>query len=106
MNLLDEPLNYNEPSHLTDMLHGNIARICTSDNTTEILTSLGFAIDRLALLAYSRTLKLTKRNKEISIKQVRTSFETIRESLGSDPAYYSAELAMAFETLEAYLQED
>lgn len=105
MQLLDNPLNYKEQTHLTDMLHGNIARICTSDNKTEILTSLGFAIDRLALLAYSRTLELTKRNKTISVKQARNSLETIRESLGSDPAYYSPELAMAFETLEKFLQE-
>lgn len=105
MQLLDKPLNYKEQLHLTDMLHGNIARICTSDNKKEILTSLGFAIDRLALLAYSRTLELSKHNKAVSIKKARKSFETIRESFDSDSAYYSAELAMAFETLEKFLQE-
>lgn len=106
MQLLDKPFNYKEQTHLTDMLHGNIARICTSDNKTEILTSLGFAIDRLALLAYSRTLELSKHNKAISIRRARNSLATIRESLGSDPAYYSAELAAAFETLEKFLKED
>lgn len=105
MQLLDKPLNYKEQLHLTDMLHGNIARICTSDNKKETLTSLGFAIDRLALLAYSRTLELSKGNKAISIRQARNSLETIRKSFDSDSAYYSAELAMAFETLEKFLQE-
>ncbi len=105
MNLLEKPLNYNEQLNLSGMIRGNITRICISNNKTEILTSLGFAIDRLALLAYSRTLELSKHKKAISIKQARNSLETIRESFGSDPAYYSAELAMAFETLEKFLQE-
>lgn len=40
------------------MLDGNISRLCCSDDVEEILTSLGFAIDRLSMIAYSRVKAL------------------------------------------------
>lgn len=60
MRLLDNPLDRDEKRRLLDMLEGNIARICVSDNPEEVVSSLGFAIDRLSLLAYSRVKELCK----------------------------------------------
>lgn len=41
-----------------DMLKGNITRISTSKDPEEIVSSLGFAVDRLNMLAYSRLKEL------------------------------------------------
>lgn len=59
MRLLDKPLDHKERDNMQDMLKGNICRICISDDPEEIISHLGFAIDRLSMLAYSRikTLK-------------------------------------------------
>ena len=54
MKLLDEPLKAHDKQDLLDMLKGNIARICVSDDPEEIVCMLGFATDRLSMLAYSR----------------------------------------------------
>ncbi len=54
MKLLNSPLTRDEERSLLDMLKGNIARVAVSDNEEEIVSSLGFAIDRLSMLAYSR----------------------------------------------------
>lgn len=54
MRLLDESLNPKEKERIIEMLKGNISRICVSNNSEEIICQLGFATDRLHLLAYSR----------------------------------------------------
>ncbi len=54
MNLLDKPLTQEEISSTVDLIKGNIARICSSDDAEEIVRSLGFAIDRLSMIAYSK----------------------------------------------------
>lgn len=54
MKLLDKPLSREEVRSILDALDGNISRICVSDDMEEIVKSLGFAIDRLSMLAYSR----------------------------------------------------
>ena len=54
MRLLDAPLNSKEKEQIIEMLKGNISRICVSDSLEEIICQLGFATDRLHLLAYSR----------------------------------------------------
>lgn len=53
MRLLDKPLTRKERDDIQDMLKGNICRICVSDDPEEIIAHLGFAIDRLSMLAYS-----------------------------------------------------
>lgn len=58
MRLLDEPLNPKEKERIIEMLKGNISRICVSNNSEEIICELGFATDRLHLLAYSRIKKI------------------------------------------------
>lgn len=58
MRLLDAPLNSKEKEQIIEMLKGNISRICVSDSLEEIICQLGFATDRLHLLAYSRIKKL------------------------------------------------
>ena len=58
MRLLDAPLNSKEKEQIIEMLKGNISRICVSDSSEEIICQLGFATDRLHLLAYSRIKKL------------------------------------------------
>ena len=64
MRLLDEPWSPLEIRSQLDSLNGNISRICVSDSAEEIISSLGFATDRLSMLAYSRI-------KEISSKEVK-----------------------------------
>lgn len=63
MRLLDKPLTRNERDDMQDMLKGNICRICVSDDPEEIIEHLGFAIDRLSMLAYSNI-------KEIKAKEL------------------------------------
>ena len=62
MKLLDKPLTQQEKRNMLDMLDGNIARICVSDDPEEIVRSLGFAIDRLSTIAYSRVKELKERS--------------------------------------------
>jgi len=64
LRLLDEPWSPLEIRSQLDTLNGNISRICVSDSAQEIISSLGFATDRLSMLAYSRI-------KEISSKEVK-----------------------------------
>lgn len=54
MVLLDNPLSRKEISSLLEQVQGNISRICVSSSSEEILCNLGFAVDRLSLIAYSR----------------------------------------------------
>ncbi len=54
MRLLSKPLSRKEIKESLDLLDGNISRICVSDDPVEIMSSLGFAIDRLSMIAYSR----------------------------------------------------
>lgn len=58
MRLLLEPLDYKEKREEKEMLQGNIARIFVSDDVEEIISQLGFATERLSMLAYSRVIEL------------------------------------------------
>ena len=62
MKLLDKPLTQKEIEFELDSVNGNICRICISDNPEEIISSLGFAVDRLSMMAYSRIKRIS--NKE------------------------------------------
>ena len=64
MRLLDKSLTTQEKKNELDMLEGNIARIAVSDFFEEVDSQLGFAIDRLSLLAYSR-IKEIENKKDI-----------------------------------------
>ena len=64
MRLLDKFLTTQEKKNELDMLEGNIARIAVSDNVEEVVAQLGFAIDRLSLLAYRR-IKEIENKKDI-----------------------------------------
>ena len=59
MRLLDKPLSQKEIRSILDMLDGNISRICVSDSVEEIVCSLGFAVDRLSMIAYSRVKEMS-----------------------------------------------
>lgn len=59
MKLLDKPMERLVINSEIDSLDGNVARICVSDSIEEIISSLGFAVDRLNMLAYSRIKELT-----------------------------------------------
>lgn len=61
MKLLDEPLTKDNKKLLKEYLIGNINRIFVSNNPEEIVCMLGFAVDRLNMLAYSRIKELQKR---------------------------------------------
>jgi len=61
MYLLDKPLTQNERDNIQDSLKGNICRICVSNDPEEILVHLGFAIDRLSMLAYSNIKSLKEK---------------------------------------------
>ena len=58
MRLIDKPLSVKEKEFELDMVKGNISRICVSDDIEEIICQLGFAIDRLSMLAYSRVKEI------------------------------------------------
>lgn len=62
MRLLDKPLTYKEKRNVQDMLDGNIARICLSNEPEEIVAHLGFATERLSMLAYSRIKEIKERS--------------------------------------------
>ena len=51
MRLLDKPYTKEEKDGVLRMLDGNICRICVSDDEEEIVRMLGFANDRLSMLA-------------------------------------------------------
>ena len=61
MRLLDKELTRKERDDMQDMLKGNICRICVSDDPEEIIAHLGFAIDRLSMLAYNNIKSLKKK---------------------------------------------
>lgn len=58
MRLLDKPYTKEEKDGVLRMLDGNICRICVSDDEEEIVRMLGFANDRLSMLAYSRIMQI------------------------------------------------
>ena len=62
MRLLDKPYTQQEKREQLDMLDGNIARICVSEDPEEIVKSLGFATNRLSMIAYSRIKELKERS--------------------------------------------
>lgn len=55
---LNKPLTQTEKRYQLDMLQGNINRISASQDIVEISQMLDFAIDRLKLIAESRTIEL------------------------------------------------
>lgn len=63
MKLLTEPLNYKALHNMLDLLDGNIARIMVSDDVEEIMSAVGFADERLHMIAYSRIKELLAREK-------------------------------------------
>ena len=63
MKLLDKPLSIKDQEYIISMLDGNICRIMVSDDPEEIMYSLGFAVDRISMLAYSRVKEIKTRNK-------------------------------------------
>ena len=63
MNILVRPFTQSEKRGELDMLDGNICRICISNDPEEIVRNLGFATDRLSMLAYSR-IKQVMENRE------------------------------------------
>lgn len=58
MRLLLKPLNNEEKREMKELLNGNIVRIFLSDDVEEIVSQLGFATERLSMLAYSRVIEL------------------------------------------------
>lgn len=64
MRLLDKLMAKEDKDFLLDLLEGDIARICVSRDIEEIVVHLGFAIDRLSMLAYSRIKELKEVEKE------------------------------------------
>ena len=64
MRLLDKPYTKEEKDGVLRMLDGNICRICVSDDEEEIVRMLGFANDRLSMLAYSRIMQIKQERGE------------------------------------------
>ncbi|MBQ7348174.1 MAG: hypothetical protein IJW55_09460 [Clostridia bacterium] len=64
MRLLDKPLERMSKEDALRLLDGNICRICVSDDPLEIVRMLGFACDRLSMLAQSRMLELKNESEE------------------------------------------
>ena len=61
MRLLDSPLPYKVIKNMLESVEGNICRLSVSDDTVEIASSLGFAIDRLSTIAYSRIKEIASK---------------------------------------------
>lgn len=60
MRLLDNTDNFEKDFELR-MLDGNICRICVSDDPLEIARMVGFACDRINMLAQYRMLQLQEK---------------------------------------------
>lgn len=60
MQLLNNPMPQDEMREMLRFLDGNICRVCTSEDVEEIVCQLGFAVDRLSTIAYSRVKLLQK----------------------------------------------
>lgn len=60
---LNKPLTQTEKRYQLDRLLGNIYRISASQDIVEISQMLDFAIDRLTLIAESRTMELRDKTK-------------------------------------------
>lgn len=58
MRLLYKPLDDKEKREMKELLNGNVVRIFLSDDVEEIVSQLGFATERLSMLAYSRVIEL------------------------------------------------
>ena len=71
MKLLEKPLSSFEKHVVLDFLDGNRNRICVADDPKEIFTQLGFAIDRLFVLAQSRFLELIEKTIKESDNQIK-----------------------------------
>lgn len=63
MKLLIKNLKDSEIQQLIDLVEGNVARLVLSNEPTEIISSLGFAIDRLSTIAYSRIKEIEENRK-------------------------------------------
>ncbi len=66
MRLLDEPITKQQKDEMLRSIDGNIFRIYVSDDVEEIVRMLGFATDRLSMLAYSRIKEVTSSNKSVN----------------------------------------
>lgn len=62
MRLLHKPLDNKEKREMKELLDGNIVRIFLSDDVEEIVSQLGFATERLSMLAYSRVIELQRKD--------------------------------------------
>lgn len=62
MRLLFKPLDNKEKREMKELLDGNIVRIFLSDDVEEIVSQLGFATERLSMLAYSRVIELQRKD--------------------------------------------
>lgn len=60
MRLLDSTNEFDKDSELR-LLDGNICRICVSDDPVEIVRMVGFACDRINMLAQYRMLQLQEK---------------------------------------------
>ena len=67
MRLLDSVNEFNKESELR-LLDGNICRICVSDDPLEIARMVGFACDRINMLAQYRILQLQERQNNDSLE--------------------------------------
>lgn len=61
MKLMNRPFTEREKREMLDMLNGNIARICVSDDPQEVVSHLSFATERLGMLACSRAMEFRKK---------------------------------------------
>ena len=61
MRLLDSPLPYKVIKNMLESVEGNIFRLAVSDDPVEIVSTLGFAIDRLSTIAYSRIKEIASK---------------------------------------------
>ena len=61
--MLKTQMDYYEEQFIADMLHGELCRICVSDDKAEIIRMLGFAMQNVSQLAQNQFIKIDKEEK-------------------------------------------
>ena len=59
---LNKELTNWEVNDIIRTIHGELCRVCVSDDKEEIVTMLGFAMQNVSRLAQNRFIKIDKKN--------------------------------------------
>lgn len=86
MEIVSKPWTEKDKEQVLRFLDGNINRICTSDDPNELVRQIGFAMDRLCMLAQNRCLQIKEENKPKNDK-----WEQLKEYITEEIDNYQAD---------------